>query len=147
MRVYVTGGRKYHTDERCPLMLNGENLWDGDGEDWSHFAGSFRVEDSSPQYAAMRGKLPCLHCVPVGLRVFPPLYGQTFGHRPVTGIAPEGRGLVQVCVSCRTREISSWLDGRGRPYRTVRTVSVRWPCTSALVLGLVDRPSPWGVAA
>ncbi|MFB6955506.1 hypothetical protein ACFCYB_00360 [Streptomyces sp. NPDC056309] len=137
--VYATRGRKYHADPKCPLMINGEYLWDGDGEDWLHIAGSYRREDPSPQYAAMRGKLPCLHCVPAEHRAFPPLYRQDFGHKPVTGIAPEGRALTSVCARCRTRQVYCWLNEWGAPHRGVRTVSVRWPCTSAIVLGLAPR--------
>ncbi|MFD4968905.1 hypothetical protein [Streptomyces sp. NPDC058424] len=134
--VYATRGRKYHTDPKCPLMINGEYLWDGDGEDWLHIAGSYRREDPTPQYAAMRGKLPCLHCVPESLRVFPPLYGQDFGHKPTDEYAgtPEGyRGATHiVCARCMTW--TRWPDvGLSVGAR------VSWPCTSALVLGLVPR--------
>jgi len=138
--VYVTRGRKYHADLRCPLMVNGENLWDGDGEDWSHFAGSYRREEPTPQRAAMCGKLPCLHCVPAELRAFPPLYGQTFGHRPVIGFI-DGRALTQVCASCYT------INHAGPRFFGTRRQPVRWPCTSAIILGLVDRAEAPAVTA
>lgn len=124
MRTYVTHGRKYHMDAQCPRMVYGEYLhdWEGDIDYGGGFtAGSYRREDPSPQYAAMRGKLPCLHCVPADERAFPPLYGQTFGHKPF-----EYDG-VTICVRCFIQH---------RSYRE----TVPWPCTSAIVLGLVPRP-------
>lgn len=133
--AYVTRGRKYHTDPKCPRMLNGENLWDFEGDidyggGWT--AGTYRREDPSPQHAAMRGKLPCLHCVPADERVFPPLYRQTFGHHPVIGFV-DGRALNQVCARCYT------VNPRGPRFFGTAREPVRWPCTSAVVLGLVDR--------
>lgn len=132
MQTYVTRGTAYHVDAHCPLMLNGEALWDGDGEDYWHIMGSFRREVSGPQYAAMCGKWPCLHCVPAELRIFPPLYGQTFGHKPITGFI-DGRGLTSVCarcfIPCDGRHIGCYDGG----YR------IQWPCMSAVVLGLVPR--------
>lgn len=121
--VYVTHGRKYHADEACPGMTNGENLWDFDGEDWSWTAGAFRRTVDSAQNAAACGKLPCLGCVPTEQRIFPPLYGQTFGHAPVD-LSGE-----LFCRRCRDRGIDE--DGDPWNYPTL------WPCTTATVLGLV----------
>ena len=151
--AYVTHGRKYHLDPACPRMLNGEGLHDWEGNDYGggFFAGSYRREDPDPQYAAARGKLPCLGCVPVSERVYPPLYGQTFGHEPVAedreffGETPDNP---PVCARC-SRWISAWApvvigqecDGRviTRDEWIRYEVSVLWPCASAVVLGLVDR--------
>lgn len=104
--VYTTHGRKYHADAACPLMVGGEMLWD---------AG----------YAAACGKLPCLRCIPAALRVFPPLYGQTFGHEPVFIMGDH------FCARCRTRDHDEYGDPRSYP--------TLWPCTSAVVLGLASR--------
>jgi hypothetical protein len=135
MQAYVTRGTAYHVSAHCPLMLNGEALWDGDGEDYFHIMGSFRREVASPQYAAMCGKWPCLHCVPAEQRVFPPLYGQTFGHEPWFVCLPDftkGYG----CARCRVRvRVPNW-SGDGWHHETH---AVPWPCTSAVVLGLVPR--------
>jgi hypothetical protein len=127
--AYVTHGRKYHTDPACPRMIHGEELHDCEGDDYGGWfsAGSYRREDPNPEYAAMRGKLPCLGCVPVEQRVFPPLYGQTFGHKPV-----EVWGE-QCCAVCRDRGIDE--DGDPWIHPTI------WPCTSAIVLGLEPRPA------
>jgi hypothetical protein len=124
--VYVT-----HTAPDCPRMTLGEYLhdWEGDIDYGGGFtAGSYRRADPSPQRAAERGKLPCLHCVPAALRVFPPLHGQDFGHRPVVRFV-DGRALNRVCARCITNTPTGvW--------------GVRWPCTSAVVLGLISRPQP-----
>jgi hypothetical protein len=139
--TFVTHGRKYHVDPACPRMLQGEYLhdWEGDIDYGGGFtAGTYRREDPSPQYAASRGKLPCLHCVPQEQRVFPPLYGQTFGHQPVDEYAgtPEGsRGVTRiVCARCTT-----WT--RWRDVGLSVGARVSWPCTSAVVLGFEPRPA------
>lgn len=134
--VYVTHGRKYHTDPACPRMINGENFhdWEGDIDYGGGFtAGTYRREDPSPQYAAMRGKLPCLGCVPAEERVFPPLYGQDFGHEPF-----EYDG-VPICARCYTTEARCSIDAFDAPHRQIVRVVVLWPCTSAIILGLVNR--------
>lgn len=129
--TYMTRGIKYHLSGECPRMINGESLWDGDGEDDFHFAGAYRHEGASPALAAARGKLPCLYCVPEDQRVFPPLYGQTFGHVPVTGISLfDCAG--QVCARC-TEDVWFGDEPHLQPMR------VEWPCTSAVVLGLAQR--------
>lgn len=123
--TWVTRGRKYHKSEQCPLMTGGENLWDGDGEDYFHTSGAFRREVASIEYAAYLGKLPCLYCVPLEERVMPPLYGQTFGHEPV---------LISgdlFCGKCRDRGVDE--DGDPWSYPSL------WPCTSAVVLGLKEK--------
>lgn len=130
MAVYLTRGRKYHTDEACTLMVNGEDLWDCDDEFCMHTSGRYRRTEPSPQYAAACGKLPCLHCVPPEQRAFPPLYGQTFGHEPVIGFV-DGRGLAQICARCVIW--TRWSD-----VGISVGVPVRWPCTSAKVLGIVS---------
>lgn len=122
MTVYVTRGRKYHLDSTCPLMTAGEDLWDGDSEGWWHTSGSYRREVDSTRSAAYLGKLPCLHCVPDADRVFPPLFGQTFGHQ---GAVLDGDVF---CVRCRNRGI----DDNGDPW----SYPTLWPCTSAVILGL-----------
>ncbi|MGW1039862.1 hypothetical protein [Streptomyces sp. NPDC002547] len=128
--TYVTRGRKYHTDPDCPRMLHGEYLHDWEGGEYGggFTAGSYRREDPTPLYAAMRGKLPCLHCVTAEHRVFPPLYGQTFGHEPIVSFT-DGRALGRVCTRCTT-------------HTSTGVWGVRWPCTSAIVLGIAPEVTP-----
>lgn len=132
--VYITRGRKYHTDEKCPLMVGGEMLWDFDSEDWCHIAGSYRRTAPTAWYAAACGKLPCLGCVPDELRAFPPLHGQTFGHKPVSFF-----GGSLVCARCEQTASQSWIDEFDTPHYRSWSEPVPWPCTSAIVLGLVER--------
>jgi hypothetical protein len=61
---------------------------------------------------------------------------ETFGHRPVLGFV-DGRALNTVCARCQTTV--THYDEAYRPSRWTRPV--RWPCTSALVLGLAPRPT------
>ena len=138
--AYVTHGRKYHTNPACPLMINGEDLHDWGGDDYGggFTSGAYRRDDPNPQHAAMRGKLPCLHCVPAELRVFPPLYGQTFGHEPTKGISLFDQSA-EVCQRCEERGV--WYSHGDDELTPVR---VPWPCTSAIVLGLVPRPAAVG---
>jgi hypothetical protein len=147
LAVYVTHGRKYHTDDKCPLMVGGEELWDGDGEDYFHAAGSFRRTERDAQYAAACGKLPCLHCVPAEQRAFPPLSGQTIGHKPVDlGTAiHEAWTNHSACQSCRART-TALVCARCMEFDTNRMWKipahpVHWPCTSAVVLGIEPRPT------
>jgi hypothetical protein len=124
--AHITHGTKYHTDTTCPRMIHGEELHDCEGDDYGGWfsAGSYRIA-SNIHDAIMRGKLPCLGCVPANLRAFPPLYGQTFGHQPV-----EVWGE-QCCATCRDRGV----DEHGDPW----VHPTIWPCTSAVVLGLAPR--------
>lgn len=138
MTVYVTHGTKYHLDSACPRMTAGEDLWDGDSEDWWHNSGSFRREVDTVRTAAYLGKLPCLFCTDKATRVFPPLYGQTFGHEPIDEYqgTPEGDlGVTHMaCKRCKVwthwKSVGFWIGTR-----------VSWPCTSAVVLGLAEHPS------
>ncbi|MGW5173199.1 hypothetical protein ACWERY_02375 [Streptomyces sp. NPDC004082] len=124
--AHITHGSKYHTDGKCPRLVSGEMLHDWDGDDYggSFLAGGYRIV-SNIHDAIMRGKLPCLGCVPADLREYPPLYGQTFGHRPVEVFGE------QCCARCRDRGIDEYGDPWIHP-----TI---WPCTSAVILGLVPR--------
>ena len=151
--VYITHGAKYHVDANCRLMNSGEDLHDYEGDvDYGggFTSGSYR-KTGTVQDATMRGKLPCLHCVPAELRAFPPLYGQTFGHVPKVAVdALDGPqpNKPRVCARC-IRHVRKWssrtvgYDERagvqwenGWVYLQLK---IAWPCTSAIVLGLVPR--------
>lgn len=66
---------------------------------------------------------------------------EDFGHRPWFICLP-GFTKGYACARCRRRERRVWLDEREQPRSHVMTVAVPWPCTSAVVLGLVERPTP-----
>lgn len=135
--IYVTHGKKYHTDKQCPQMRNGEEMhrYDDDSVyDGGFTAGTYRNEVPSPEVAASRGKLPCLYCVEPEDRTFPPLYGQNFGHRPVNLYEDTRFDIVSLaCARCITWTNWPEVDMKAG-------VRVKWPCTSAVVLGLVKRP-------
>ena len=132
--AHITHGLKYHTDGKCPRLVNGEMLHDWEGDDYGggFLAGSYRIV-TNVHDASMRGKLPCLHCVPVGERVFPPRYSETFGHEPTRGIS-----LNSLCddVCQRCTEPGVFYE---RGIDELTPVHIAWPCTSAVVLGLVAR--------
>lgn len=75
--------------------------------------------------AALDGKLPCLACVPAHLRQMPDT--DAFGHEPVW---IDGDWF---CARCRDRGFD--VHGDRWIYPTL------WPCTSAVILGLVPRQS------
>jgi hypothetical protein len=60
---------------------------------------------------------------------------ETFGHEPVTGIT-DGRALNRICARCRTT--TTHYDEAYQPSHWTRPV--RWPCTTAVILGLAPRP-------
>jgi hypothetical protein len=61
---------------------------------------------------------------------------ETFGHQPF-----EYDG-VPICARCYTTESRCSIDAFEVPRRSVVRMTVPWPCTSAIVLGLAPRPAP-----
>ena len=134
--VYVTRGLKYHTDPACRFMINGENLWDGDAEGYWHIAGGFRRTVPGVRAAAHGlGRLPCLGCVSQHLRMFPLLWGQTFGHRAVDQYALDNRTDGVRRMVCERCIVWSPLDGG-----LWMGVPVTWPCTTWSVLNRTTPP-------
>ena len=124
------GGRKYHFDKGCKAFDSAQML-----SDWDCCCGDYCTHRSpvlhalvrmSATKAAMDGKLPCLACVPQHLRELPET--ENFGHEPMDVIT-NGKLRAVACARCRQWDI----------YGYSREASVRWPCTSAIVLGLVAR--------
>jgi hypothetical protein len=60
---------------------------------------------------------------------------ETFGHEPF-----EYDG-VPICTRCYTTSVRCSLDAFEVPRRSAVRLPVPWPCTSAVVLGLVPRPA------
>lgn len=134
--VYTTaGGRRFHDDPGCAPLDNGRY---GAGL----VAGDWGGHDGGPLYplgartalgAALLGYTACRVCVPVADAL--PAAGETYGHEPVRDPIAGARGWPQfdVCARC------SWGDVYYLGSPTKEPVSVAWPCTSAVVLGLVPR--------
>lgn len=126
--VFTTaGGTRYHADYWCPALNNGREFW-------AARAGDYGGREPGPLYPLKRRSTlsaqqfsytACLVCVPPAdaLPPLPFITGQTHGHEPVTETGYYGPE--QVCARCTF------------PFAV--QLSVPWPCTSALVLGLVER--------
>lgn len=144
--VYATAeGLAYHETAQCPSMANGQLLSDTDcGCDTycnHRMPRVHAVREMTATDAAAQGKWPCVYCFHLTSitteRVPLPACTETFGHEPVDEYAgtPEGvRGVSRIiCARCVT-----WT--RMTDIEVSFGVRVTWPCTSAIVLGLVPRP-------
>lgn len=129
------GSRKYHFDKGCKAFESAQLL-----SDWDCCCGDYCTHRSprmhglvrmSATKAAIDGKLPCLACVPEHLREMPE--AEDFGHWPTRGIS-----LNSLCddVCQRCTEPGVWY---GRGVDELAPVHIPWPCTSAIILGLVER--------
>lgn len=130
------GGRKYHFDEKCRAFENGQQLNDVDSPEGAYlstwaYPKQHRLQRMSSTKAAIDGKLPCLACVPPHLREFPQT--ENFGHEPSTGLTLFDVAET-VCQRCTERGVW-WSRGDD----DLMAVRIPWPCTSAIVLGLVFR--------
>lgn len=145
--VYAsTGGQKYHFDKQCKAFDNAQMLSDLDcGCDTyctHRLPRMHGLQRMSSTKAAMDGKLPCLTCVPQHLREMPE--AEDFGHEPIAvnqgmcgGCDTCGDAYeTEICARCYTIErFRSRFTGEMSTLRN----GVEWPCTSAIVLGLVHR--------
>lgn len=133
--VYTTqGGRRYHADQACYALANGrstrayraaETYLPGAGG----LPGLYPLRRRSTISAQQFSYTACLVCVPPAdaLPRLPFVTGETYGHEQVH--IPFSYDGNQVCTRCTERR----RDSRGRwIYRPMP-----WPCTSAVVLGLV----------
>ena len=141
------GGRKYHFDKDCSAFRSAQLLSDEDcGCDTyctHRMPRMHPLQRLSATKAAIDGKLPCLACVPQHLREMPET--EDFGHEPVAldvvihaawtnhSACPEckARTTRLVCARCMEFDASGMWRVPAHP--------VHWPCTSAIVLGLVER--------
>lgn len=131
------GARRYHADRRCWAMHAGRDLneWDPQWVPGCRALVKYAVEEVTPERAVAEGRTPCRVCKP---RAADPLLVEDFGHRPVMSFI-DGRSLGRVCARCEIVTPPTMWDIEGERYEVRGFVTVRWPCTSALVLGLVDR--------
>lgn len=130
--VYATfGGLRYHGSPECSALVSGQELndWDCPGDYCLHtHARTHAAVETTVTEALGAGKTPCLACLPaVGAGLARSACEEDFGHEPVW---IEGD---MFCRRCRTRGV----DDDGDPWTYPRL----WPCTSAVVLGLVPAES------
>jgi hypothetical protein len=131
--VFTTPAPRFHETPLCPARISAQllNDWDCDCSDLcGHRSPVIHAVREIPlTEATEQGKRPCRACyrTPELARSVLLPSREKYGHRPAIGITdPLGRGIGRVCVTCRVQ---------GDPKRRVA-----WPCTSAIVLGLVARP-------
>ncbi|MGW5477647.1 hypothetical protein [Streptomyces sp. NPDC004008] len=115
--VYVTrGGRRYHANETCRALASGQVLYGGWGDLRVH-----HIEATDWVTALGQSKDPCAICIPGLLTaIYRTNSENDYGHEPF-----EYDG-VPICRRC-------FIQHRG--WRE----TVAWPCTSAIVLGLIPR--------
>lgn len=139
LTVYATDGApRYHSSRACQTLRNAQDLSDWDcWDDYCHHEHPRPrpVRELDLAAAVTAGKWPCHTCYKASV-ILPPS-ANTFGHAPTEFFA------VRVCARCTTWDRNHWLDEWGNDHRSERyPVPVAWPCTSAIVLGLVPRPLP-----
>jgi hypothetical protein len=142
--VYTTaGGTRYHANSACYALANGRayHAWRGGRTDAvTRGTGLYDLTRRSTISAAQFSYTACLRCVD-SADALPPLpfaTGETYGHEPVT-VNPSCCG--EDCCGYRTEQT---VCGRCSEDVTRRggarwPLLVPWPCTSAVVLGLVPR--------
>lgn len=118
-------GRRFHTSY-CDAQDAGRGLW------WNRY----EVRWLLPEQAARAGYTACRVCVPPALAL--PATGETYGHERLT-VNPSCCG--DDCCGYRTEQTvcGRCSDDVTRHDGAHWALSVPWPCTSALVLGLVPR--------
>jgi hypothetical protein len=158
-RVFATeGGHRFHETADCPRFLAAQELWRFDPMQWVPgmpqimLSNGHRIEEMTIVTAFGRGKEPCATCYPeLRAALYRGNCEDDFGHEPVSedreffGETPDE---LPVCARCtriirgfRPVVIGQEASGRviTRDRWTAYEVAVLWPCTSAIILGLVPR--------
>jgi hypothetical protein len=133
--VYASrGGRAFHAAHDCRARESGSDLFDGMGTRYA-----YRTEPTTIETVMGAGKLPCGACLPELLAGwFRTPCEDDFGHQPVDEYADTPfRTKRVVCARCRTTATGGF-RWDGSWWRM--SIATAWPCTSAVVLGLVPRP-------
>lgn len=123
--VYASaGGRRYHATTDCRVFRNGHGMWRFDPNEWVPGMPQVMLTDGHPlrkttALAAIgAGKTPCHVCIPGSERALAVSSCEDdFGHEP------RWIGETGYCPRC-SWDTDSVID---------------WPCSSAAVLGLVER--------
>jgi hypothetical protein len=141
MVFYSQGGRKYHGTQDCHALESAQALWDGDSPDdyplGAPWFGGYAVRRAPEHYAYyLSGKRPCLACLPG--RGVPFASAADFGHRPVSGFI-DGRAIGLICRRCQIVHRSTTISLDGDLWTMTGISTVRWPCASAVVLGVADQ--------
>lgn len=138
--VYTSEARnsRFHLDLHCRPMRSGQDLWDFDC--WDDYCQHRhprprRIIEVTLADAFGLGKMPCAYCFPgLASSIYRASSEDDFGHEPHDEYA--GSGFAATRIVCR--RCIEWFPRQGREDFQLGQ-SVEWPCTSALILGLVPR--------
>jgi hypothetical protein len=139
--VFATeGGRRYHKTRACFALIDGQSLWVFDPQQWVPGMPQIMLSNGHPRHemtvtdALGKGKEPCAECFPGQRAALHRSSSENdYGHEPFEF------GGETVCARCLVRTVRVWIDEHDSPHRLWGIKPVAWPCTSAVVLGLVPR--------
>jgi hypothetical protein len=144
--VYTTdGGTRYHADPACYALANGRayHAWRaGRTDGMERGTGLYDVRRRSTISAVQFSYTACLVCVRAAdaLPPLPFVTGESYGHKPWFACLPDwrkGYGCARCRVRVRVPNMSRYDDPDDVIGWHHETHAVPWPCTSAVVLGLV----------
>ena len=138
--VYATkGGHAFHAQSDCRARQAGQDLHDWDLPDDAYLSPwawptMHAVQATTIPAAMGAGQMPCGTCLPDLLANWYRTPSENdFGHEP---LGYDGALFCRRCYVIVSRE---WVDAYDSPrHQRVRDI-VPWPCTSAVILGLVPR--------
>lgn len=155
--VYATdSARRYHATAACKALRNAQDLSDWDC--WDDYCRHQHpkpnpIREMTVTDALGAGKWPCAACWPgTAAALAISASEDDFGHEPVSNDVDrwgETTDDPPVCARCAVTvralvPVVIDVDMQGRRITEEQWISypepVRWPCTSAIVLGLVPRP-------
>ncbi|MFE4818553.1 hypothetical protein ACFRFU_19400 [Streptomyces sp. NPDC056704] len=157
--VYASeGGSRFHSSRLCDAFLAAQELWRFDPMQWVPgmpqimLSNGHRLDEMSIVTAMVHDKEACSLCFP-GLRAawYRGSSENDYGHEPVSndreffGEVPDDPAVCGRCtVTVRALvPVVIDVDMQGRRVTEEQWITypepVRWPCTSALVLGLAPR--------
>lgn len=130
---YTPRGIRYHSTLTCAGFENGRATWDIDEHD------SLPVHEVPVLDAIQAGRGPCRVCAPLFAKEWASsASGEDFGHYPVD-VTLLGEPERVVCSRCEIVRGTARHVAGDIVLNAVISELVPWPCTSAIVLGLVPR--------